>query len=107
MEGLSKIEVPGTRREHGTGATGASEPKPWFGATHPHAPGARMTVVKQTPSNNVLLLKRFLDTLLLHVLVTLAAPVAMLWTIVESGTHLKHQQAPRELTKKVKKIARK
>ena len=66
MEGLSKVEVPGTRPaqpEHARGASGASgasgtrgasgsEPKALLGATHPHAPGARMTVVKLTPSND-------------------------------------------------------
>ena len=46
-EGLLKIEVP----ELATGASGASgsEPKPLLGASHPHAPGVRITVVNKLP----------------------------------------------------------
>ena len=46
--------------EHATGAAGATGAgevgqELWLGAHLPHAPGARMTVVTQTPSNYIIL----------------------------------------------------
>ena len=50
MEGLLKIEVPRLTRGSSTQPAEASQ-APQLGATDPHAPGAKMTVVNKLPQN--------------------------------------------------------